>query len=211
MKKYIVASLMPLFLISCSEFHVTNEIKHGSALSKLKNSGIIIRLTHNTSIPLMRFEQSLTNWMNPYKKLNNLKIITGTSKNLNRSKGEYDRFQQFSDRSDFQNYKAVGIISEYLTKNRDEIDKIIADNNLDSLILYEVDTMLSMELQGSDFSSMLVIINPAAKNQIVYLDHQFNKYDAFEIDKNILQDDLLDHISNRLLEMMVKLNYLKHP
>lgn len=200
-----------LFMISCAKFHVTSEIKNGSALSKLKNSGIIFRFPHNTPIKMERFEQSLTNWMNPYKKVNNLKLITGTSKKINRSKGEYDTFQQFSDNKQFQNYKSLGIISDYLAKNKEELDKIVADNGLDSLILYEVDTMLSVELQMTDFSSVMIIINPSAQNQIVYLDHQINKYEAFEIDKNILQDDLLDHVSNRFIDMMIKMNYFKKP
>ena len=211
MKKYVILSLILLFMVSCSKFHVTKEIKYGSALSKLKNSGILFRLPHNTPIRLERFEQSLTNWMTPYKKINNLKIITQTSRNLNLSKGEYDRFLQFSDKQDFQNYKSLGIITNYLTKNKEELDKIIADNNLDSLIIYEVDSMLSVELQSSDFSSMVVIVTPAGKNQIAYLDRQFNKYEAYEIDKHILQDDLLDHVSNRFIDIMLNFDYLRKP
>ena len=44
MKKYGIVALAFLFMVSCSKYHVKNEIKDSSVLSKLKNSGIIYPL-----------------------------------------------------------------------------------------------------------------------------------------------------------------------
>jgi hypothetical protein len=208
-RKYGVILLLLgfLFTISCMKFHVTREIKNNSAISKLKNTGIVFRVSHNSPVPLKLLNNNLSQWMEPYKKLKNLKIITGTSRELHSSTSEFNRFLQFSSENDFQINQSLGIISHYLEKNKAELDKIMADNGLDSLMIVEVDCSISAELQFSDFSSMVVIIN--SKYQVLYLDRQFDTYEAYEIDRQILQEDLLDRISNRLLQFLKKYDFVK--
>jgi hypothetical protein len=207
MKKFCVILIAACLATSCSNFHVKKEIKNGSALKKFKNTGIIIRKTHNTPISVKLFNKNMTQWFESYKKINNLKLITETSKNLHNAQGESDRFLQFSAKNDFQYNQTMGIITGFLNKNKDELEKIKTENGLDSFLIYEVDGAFSSELQFSDFSSMIVIID--GKNQILYMDRQVDSFEAYEIDKNILREDLLDQISNRLLELMFKLDYLK--
>ncbi len=207
MKKLMPVLLFTCLLASCSEFHVKNEIKNGSALKKLKNTGIIIRVTHNTPVALKLFHKNMEQWLDPYKKVNNLKLLVETSKGLNTAKADSDRFLQFSIEKDFQYYQTMGIINGYFRTNRDEFEKIKTENGLDSFLIYEVDGGFSSELQFSDFNSMIVIVD--GKYQVVYMDRQVDTFEAFEIDKGILREDLLDQISNRLLERMFKLGYLK--
>jgi hypothetical protein len=196
-----------LFALSCAKYHVKNEVNNGSALSKLKKTGIIIRKTHNTPISLKLLNKNLSQWLEPYKKINELILIEKTTKNLNRSKAESDRFLQFSDNGDYQYYQSVGIITHYLNNNKEELDKIKSEYNLDSLIIYEIDAGYSLELQYTDFSSMIVIID--GKDKIVHLDRQHDKYESFEIDRNIMQEELLDLISNRFLDRINNLKYIK--
>ncbi|MBN2158145.1 MAG: hypothetical protein JW807_02030 [Spirochaetes bacterium] len=207
MKRYGVFLLVLLFTVSCSKYHVKKEIRNNKAISQLKNSGIIFRVTHNTPIPLSLFNKNLTQWLEPYKKLKTLKILDNISNNLNTAKGESERFAQFAPDKDFQFYQSVGIIKGYLDKNREELDKLKAEYGLDSFIVYEVDGAMSAELQFADFNSMICIVNN--NYQIIYLDRQADKYDAFEIDKHILREDLLDQISNRFLELMFKFKFIK--
>jgi len=207
MKKYIIPLFALCLIISCSDYHIKKEIKNGSALSKLKNSGIIIRKTNDTSISLKLFYKNITQWLEPYKKINNLKLLSETSKNLNSAFGESERFLQFSNKNDFQYYQTIGIINGYLNKNKEELDKLKNDNNLDSFIIYEMDGTLAAELQFFDFSSMIIIVNN--KNEIIYMDRQFDKYETYEFSKELLNEDLLDQVSNRFLELMFKLDYLK--
>ncbi len=205
--KYIIFVLGLSLCISCSQYHIKKEIKNGSALSKLKNSGIIIRKTNDTPVSIKLFYKNLAQWLEPYKKVNNLKLLTEVSRDLSASRGESDRFLQFSNTKDFQYYQSLGIINGYLNKNQEELDKLKTDNNLDSIIIYEADGSLSAELQFFDFRSMIIVINN--KNEILYMDRQFDKYETFEFYKEILTEDLLDHVSNRFLELMFKLDYLK--
>lgn len=207
MKKYIILILGLSLYISCSEYHIKKEIKNGSALSKLKNSGIIMRKTSDTPVSLKLFYKNMAQWLEPYKKINNLKLLTETSKNLNAAHGESERFLQFSNKNDFQYYQTIGIINGYLKKNKEELDKLKTDNNLDSFIIYEMDGTLAAELQFFDFRSMIIIVNN--KNEILYMDRQFDKYNTYEFDREMLSEDLLDQVSNRFLELMFTLDYVK--
>ena len=207
MKKIMPLLLFACLLASCSNYHVKNEIKNNSALKKLKNTGIIMRVTNNTPISLNLFHKNMTQWLEPYKKVNNLKLLTETSKNLDTAKGDSNRFLQFSIKKDFQYYQSRGILTGYLNSNKEELEKLKTDNGLDSFLIYELDGNFSSELQFSDFSSMIIIVD--GKNQVLYMDRQADTFEAFEIDKGILREDLLDQVSNRLLELMFKLGYLK--
>ncbi|HNW27231.1 MAG TPA: hypothetical protein PKN50_02040 [Spirochaetota bacterium] len=207
MKKCSVILVALLFALSCAKYHVKNEISHGSNLKKLKKTGIIIRKTHNTPISLKLFNKNLSQWLVPYQKVKELVLIENTSKNLNRSKMESDRFLQFSDTGDFQSYQCQGIVAHYLAQNKEELDKIRSENNLDSIAIYEVDAGYSLELQYTDFSSMIIIVDN--NNKILYMDRQHDKYETFEIDAKIMREELLDLISNRLINKIIDLKYVK--
>ena len=196
-----------ILFVSCSNFHITREINNTTALKKLKSPGIIVRIPHNSPFPLRLFNKNLSQWLEPFEKKISLKILEGTGKNLNLSKAEYDRFLQFSSSNDFQYYQSLGIITIYLNKNREELDTLKRENNLDSFILYEVDTFLSSEMQVYNFSSMIVIVDNDYK--VLYQDHQFDAYDTHEIDRGALRENLLDEVSNRFLELMQKLDYIR--
>ncbi len=207
MKKCCIILVALLFLLSCAKYHVKNEISKGSSLSKLKKTGIIVRKTHNTPITLKLINKNLSQWLEPYKKVNQLVLIEKTSKNLNNSKMESDHFLQLSNDGDFQHYQTLGIVTHYLNKNKEELDKIKSEYNLDSFIIYEIDAGYSLELQYSDFKSMIIIID--GNNKIVHMDRQDDKYETFEIDKKIMREDLLDLVSNRLLNLIINLKYIK--
>jgi hypothetical protein len=207
MKKCSVILVALLFAASCTKYHVRNEIKDTAALSKIKKTGIIIRRTYSSPIPLKHFNRNLSQWLEPYIKLNQLFLIEKTNKDLNLSKTEADRFLQFSTEGDFQHYQTLGIVTQYLIKNKEELDKIKSENNLDSLIIFEVDAGYSVELQFSDFNSLVVIIDN--NNKIAFMDRQHDKYETFEIDQNVLREELLDLISNRLIGTLVDLKLIK--
>lgn len=207
MKKCSVLLVALLFVLSCAKYHVKNEISHGADLKKLKKTGIIIRKTHNTPISLKLFNKNLSQWLLPYQKINELVLLENTSRDLNRSKMESDRFLQFSNTGDFQLYQCQGIVAHYLAKNREELDKIRSENNLDSIVIYEVDAGYSRELQYTDFSSMIILVDN--NSRILFMDRQHDKYETFEIDEKVMREELLDLISNRLLNKIIDLKYIR--
>jgi hypothetical protein len=208
MKKYGIAALALLVMVSCSRYHVKNEIKESSVLSKFKNSGIMFRLPQSSPISISRMGTSLTQWMVSYKRINSLPLLDVKDKAVIYSKSEFDMFLQMTEDDDFLYYKSLGILNKYLKDNQETLKKLIADNGLDSLIIYEVDPALSAEMQYNEFSSMIIIVNQDLK--VVYMDRQYDDYDTNEYDRILMQNHLLDEINSRFIDMMFKLKYLKN-
>ncbi len=208
MKKYGIVALALLFMVSCSKYHVKNEIKDSSVLSKLKNSGIIFRFPGSSPMKVPLFSKTLSQWMDSYAKVNNLVILPAADKSLTVAKTEFDLFLQMTEDDDYLYYKSLGILNKYLKDNQEALQKLIVDNGLDSLIIYEVDPALSAEMQYNEFSSMIIIVNQDLK--IVYMDRQYDDFETNEYDKEIMYNHLLDEINSRFLDMMFKLKYLKN-
>ncbi|HOD15084.1 MAG TPA: hypothetical protein PK307_13815 [Spirochaetota bacterium] len=208
MKKYGIAALALLLMVSCSRYHVKNEIKNGSALSKFKNSGIVYRIPQSSPISINRMASSLSQWLGSYQRINALPILDTKDKNIILSKNEFDLFLQMTEDDDFLYYKSLGILNKYLKDNAETLKKLITDNSLDSLIIYEVDPALSAEMQYNDFSSMLIIVNQDLN--VEYMDRQYDDYETNEYDKELMQNHLLDEINSRFIDMMFKLKYLKN-
>lgn len=207
MKKYGIVALAFLFMVSCSKYHVKNEIKESSDLSRLKNSGIVFRMPKSSPLSTTRLHKSLAQWMSSFKKINSLQILEVKDKNITCAKSEFDMFLQITEDEDFLYYKSLGILNKYLQDNRDALKKLIADNGLDSLIIYEVDPSLSAEMQYNEFSSMIIVVNQDLK--IAYMDRQYDDFDTNEYDRELMQNHLLDEINSRFIEIMEKLKYLK--
>jgi len=207
MKKYGILALAFLFMVSCSRYHVKNEIKNGSALSKFKNSGVMYHNPQSSPIRIALMSRTLTQWLESYTRINTLQILEIKDKALVTSKSEFDQFLQLTEDNGFLYYKTLGIVNRYLQENRDALTKLMTDNNLDSLIIYEVDPSLSAEMQYTDFSSMMVIVGKDLK--VEYMDRQYDDFDTNEYDKDLMQNHILDEINSRFIELMIKLKYLK--
>ncbi len=196
-----------LICVSCSRYSVKREIRESSAISKIKSLGLIVRLPHNSPIRLKFFEKNLDQWLEPYAKKHKLTILNKTGDKLNLSKSESERFMQFSSDDSFQYYQSLGIINLYLGKNREELDKLKAEYGLDGFAIYEIDTFISSEMQIYNFGSLIAIIG--ADYKVAYLDHQFDKYKTLEIDRGAIRENLLDEVSNRFIDLMLKLGFIQ--
>lgn len=203
----VLAMALAATLLSCSKYNVMREINHGSLLSKFKNSGVIFRTTHNSAIKNDRLNASLLQWLGGYDRVNELKVIENAPDELAVCASEFDRFVQYSKREDLIYHKTRGIINRFLDQNREALEALFDAHGLDSLIIYEIDTAMSAELQFLDFGSMILIIDREFK--IAYMDHQFDTYHTNEYDTEVMQDNLMDQVNGRFLDLMSKLNYVK--
>lgn len=206
MRTLIVSFSAALMLVSCSTFHVTTEIDHGSKVEKLKKSGIIIRLPNSSPIAMTRFAESMGQWLAGYKRVNTLPIVSA-SPSVSEAATDFDQFLQFTARDEFMTQKTVGIITVYLEKNRAELEKLMADNDLDSMIIYEINGAFSAEMQFYDFRSLVAVVDKAF--MIQYLDHHFDRYDANNPDPTVIQNHLLDRVNERLIDYLKKMDFIK--
>ncbi len=206
MRSAAIILTVSLLFISCSKYNIKSELKDKAKLSNFKHSGIIIRVPDYSSLNNELHNKTLSFWLDGYKKVNKLHLLSNASANLSAFHTEYERMYKLSGKNDFLKYKTLGAIYQYVRKNEVELDKIMSQNDLDSLILYEVDSTYSLEMQYYQFNSMIVILD--SSYDVAYIDHQNMSKDIFEIDRQIIRKTLLDDINTRFSELMFGLNYL---
>jgi len=205
MKKFYTL-LTLFFFISCSSFNVKDEIHLDKSLKKLKSSGIILRISPSDFVSLKSLESNLSKWISGVNKKINLKIISNSDKKLKYFSDNSQRFYQLSSSKSFLKYKSIGIIKEYIKDNEESLKMIISENNLDSLIFYEIESVYSMDLQFIDFNSVIVIID---KNFNVLLeDYQSQNFEVHEYDEEVVKNNLLDKVSERFIQKIEKLKFI---
>jgi len=207
MKKSLLVGISVL-LASCSTYNVEKEINN-SVIDKYKNSAIVFRLPESSPVTQQEFAKNLNNWVEGYKKNNRLLILENVNDKIKSYDSDFNRFYQVSDDNDFLLEKTMGSLSTFIKENDSELKKIIIDNGLDSIIIYEIDSFFSSKIQYMSFSSVIVIIDAVGK--INYLDHQIDTYHTEEVSpfQTKIKMNLMDKVCERFIEQLLKLDYIE--
>ncbi len=206
--KKTVSILFSLILISgCSSYSIKKEVDSRASIKDAKKIGIIIRVPQKSRISRDDILTSLSHLLSSYEHVTRLDIIPDLSAQITEFSDDENRFYQPSNDSEFFKYKSMGIVRSYLRSNADELKKAMDANALDGIVIYEVYGIVSSEMLMYHFDSVITI---ADKNsEIVYLDHQENKYNTNENDFNAQRSQILNHISMRFTDTMKDLGFLK--
>jgi len=204
--RFIYIMITAVLALSCASQQITTEISEKASLNAFKKTGILIRAASNTSVKNADLEKNLTYWFAGYKMNSELVIIKGAPEKLTGYNDTSDRFYQLSDSRQFLKYKSLGAVLMFTSENEAALKKIFADNSLDSLIIYEVDSDYSMELQYYDYETMVVAFDPELK--AVYMDHNSVMMDTDEFDTEKGRSGLMDNISKRLLQTLESLGFV---
>jgi hypothetical protein len=225
MKKISFLVILVVSVFSCSSYNVKTEVESGSGLSKLKASGIIFRNYKHSLMSNNDYSSNFTRWLEGHKRINKLSIITGVSNSAGIFDGTGDRFYQHSVNDRFLKYKSIGMIKLYVRDNENELKKLMREKNLDSLVIYEVNSGFSKEMLIFDMETVIVILNRNLK--LIYLDHQRDSYPEKEVVRwdtimtgkvkgdydnysgEMLKNALLDKISHRFIEVLDGLDFIE--
>jgi len=202
----IFLSAVLILSSSCSTYKVKNEIEKGDRISKLKSSGIILRIHTNNRDKMKEATQNLSFWIEGHKRKNKLKIINEPDTSLGIYNSDFERFYQLSINNRFLKYKSIGVIKLYLRNNREKLEKILAENSMDSLIIYEIDSIYSLEMQFIEFNSVISVID--TKMNILYLDHQKDVFNINGFEETSIKKQLQDKISQRFIEKMIDIEFM---
>lgn len=201
----IMFSIFICMMTACSEYAVKTELNNSSAISEIKKIGLVLRFSHNSRITKDEQIYNIKSWLYNYKSTENLTFMSDYSENIRYYNSVQNRFYQYSDES-FLKYKSIGVINLYLRKNEDELKKIISENNVDGLVIYELYSIIAAELQFVEFESVITIVD---KNlNIIFLDHQKDGFENNRIDLDSTKSQLMDKISERLLQCVKGLNLI---
>jgi len=207
--KKIIKLILPIFILliglSCSEFSVKTEINQSQPISKIKSIGLIFRIFNQSRITQENYLKNITYWKSNSKALKDLIILKDYSNAIGYFSSDEDKFFQLSTKNNFLKFKSIGVIKHYLSENESELKKIISENNLEGLIIYEIYSIISTVMQFMDFDSIIIIVDKDLN--ILYMDHQTDNYESDQYIFEKTRDQLIDKISNRLITKLNSLNF----
>ncbi len=204
--RYFCAAVLCM-IISCGTYTVTREMENSAGVDGIAKAAVVVRVPRNIRIAHDEYVNNIRQWLSGVKALKELYIVTEGSEELVYTKGDEDRFYQFSERSSFLRYKSLGIINLYLRNNSAELKKLISDKSLSGVIFYEVFGVTSTEMQFVDFDSVVTIVD---KNlNVVYLDHQSDNFSTNEFDFDKVKHKLFDLVSQRFIEKLENLEFIE--
>lgn len=211
MQRTLALLLPTLFLVlSCGTYSIKSDVMDRSALSSLEHSGLLLRLFVHDTMKRDEYRQNLTTWLAAYTNDEETTphfTMLESATVMTTFQSPSHRFYQRDMEGKFLRYKSLGQIRTSHMEKKEELQALMDEKNLDSMILYEVDGTFSAELQFVTLSSMVVVIDHELN--ILYMDHQRNRYDLETFNRNVAKREYLDHVSQRLCGTLQELGYLK--
>lgn len=206
MKRKCAFVIAALALLSCSTYTVKVEIER-DGVDRVKSAGIVMRTPSTLRIGRGEYEGNLSRWIDGLKKVKKLEIVRGAPEALALVGEEPDRFFQAADGNRFLTYKSLGVINQYLRKNRQSLSGVLASGGHDGLLIYEVFGVTSTEMQFVDFDTVIVLVDRDLN--VLYLDHQSDNLSTDEFDFEKVKQKLLNSVSERFVEQAIDLEFLR--
>lgn len=201
-----VLIILVILLSSCAKYSVKEEIDRTSRVD-VKKAGILLRISRKAMLGYDIHYETLQKWLRGYTQNVELELINGKSDYYAYFSNEQDRFYQLSMNNEFLKYKSLGVVNSYLYRYKNDLSALMKSKNLDVLIIYEVYGIASVGMQFLDFDSMAVIIDKNLK--VVYLDHQHDRFNSNDYSIDLLKDQLLNKMNDRMLEFLMDLDYIE--
>ncbi len=207
MKKTALAIIVCSLAFGCSQYKVRTELSDPAAIKSFASAGVIFRMPGSNQFTHSEMENNFEAWIAPSAKKKNVVVVKNVDVSIGIIESDLDRFYQLSDKNTYQKYKSIGVITLFLRNNEQAIKKIFADNQLDSLLIYEVEAGSSSTMQIMTFNSNVVVVDSQMK--ICFMDHQKNTYDINEWYPDTIKKHLMDKISDRLMQFLVRNDYVE--
>ncbi len=207
MRKLCQLGLLSIFFFSaCSSYGIKKDISLKEEIRALQSTGIIIRISEKGILGQNECLTSLLSWLESTRQLKKIQLIPSTSAGISRWTAREERLYQVSPDGDFQKYKSLGVGRVYLRDRGSELKKIMEDNVLESLIIFEIDGMVSKEMEFLDSESVVMLVKKDLS--VLYLDHAMENIDVDVSDEGVMKRMLLDRLSSRLLTTLENLDFL---
>ena len=208
--KISYSRLLLMFIIfsvlSCSSYSIKTDVEESSILKKIKKTGIIFRIPNSSKITKEESIKNFLSWLTIYQKNENIIVINDASDSLTYFNNPQQRFYQLSNENTYLKYKSIGVLNQYLQNNQNELLNIISKNNLDSITIFEVYSIISTQMQFFEFESVLAVVD--SNLNLAYLDHQSDYFESESSILNELKNQMLDIINNRLMNHLYDVNLL---
>ncbi len=201
-----VSIILVILISSCAKYSVKEEIDRTSRVD-VKKAGILLRISRKAMLGYDIHYETLQKLLRGYTQNIELELINGKSDYYAYFANDQDRFYQLSMNNAFLKYKSLGVINSYLYRYKNDLSALMKSKNLDVLIIYEVYGIASVGMQFLDFDSVAVVLDKNLK--VVYLDHQHDRFNSDDYSIDLLKDQLLNKMNDRMLEFLMDLDYIE--
>lgn len=201
-----VSIILVILISSCAKYSVKEEIDRTSRVD-VKKAGILLRISRKAMLGYDIHYETLQKLLRGYTQNVELELINGKSDYYAYFANDQDRFYQLSMNNAFLKYKSLGVINSYLYRYKNDLSALMKSKNLDVLIVYEVYGIASVGMQFLDFDSVAVVLDKNLK--VVYLDHQHDRFNSDDYSIDLLKDQLLNKMNDRMLEFLMELDYIE--
>ena len=216
MKRTSALIIMVFLALSCGSLNVKTVQENDDAVEAVKKAGLIIRVSRDVRIGRDDYVKSISHWIAGLRPQKNLLFVSDTGDKITYFEKDEDRFYQvaednsyfkFNNGYSFLKFKSIGVVNLYLKDNRVELKKIMDDNSLDALFIYEIYGVVANEMQFIDYDTVLIMADKNLK--VIYMDRQNFNDDTSEIDFDRIKIKYLDSVSDRLTRTLIKLDFLE--
>lgn len=206
MKRQLALVMLVLTAVSCGGMNVKKISSDGDAIQEVKKAGFIVRIAHDVRLTREDYVKSISHWIAGFVPQKDLLFVADTSDKITYFNSNEDRFYQVNESGDFLRFKSIGVVNMYLRDNRDELKKIMTDNSLEGIFIYEIYGVIANEMQFIDYDTMLVMTDKNLK--VIYMDQQHLSDDTNELDFDRIKVKFLDSISERITKTLMNLRFL---
>jgi len=212
---YMAMILLCAASVSCSKYAVKDEIDDVSNIKDPKKMGVVLRVSQKGRVGRDDILNGISRSLAGFKHVTQVEMVPDLSSKTYEFMEDDLRFYQndsserniITNKEGFLKYKCIGIMKNYLRDQETELKGAIAKDSLDGIIIYEIYTVVSVEMQMMKIESVVAVADKDLN--IVYLDHQSNIMDSDNNDYASLKTEAVNHLTARFAEKMLDFGYFE--
>lgn len=194
---YLTAAVLVSFVVSCATYPVKDEICESAKLKGAGKVGTIVRISQKGRVARDEIVTSISKTLPAYRHKRPVELAVDLPTGITEFMNESDAFYQSSN-DEFLRYKSIGVAKSFIRAHESDLKDEMEKSGYDLLVIYEVYTVASVEMQMFKFSTVMAVID---KNlDLVYLDHQTATRETINSDLASIRGEIVNHLSERFIE-----------
>ena len=203
---YLAAAVLVSFAVSCSTYHVKDEISESAKLKGAGKAGVIVRVSQKGRVARDEIVTAISKTLPAYRHKRPVELVVDLPSGLTEFMNDSDSFYQSSS-DEFLRYKSIGVAKSFIRAHEEELKDEMGKSGCDLLVIYEVYTVASVEMQMFKFSTVIAVVD---KNlDLVYLDHQTDTRETMSSDLTSIKAEIVNHLSGRFIEKITDFGWIE--
>lgn len=203
---YLTAAVLVSFVVSCSTYHVKDEISEGAKLKGAGKVGAFVRISQKGRVPRDEIVTAISKTLPAYRHKRPVELAVDLPSGITEFMNDSDSFYQSSS-DEFLRYKSIGVAKSFIRAHEEELKDEMGKGGYDLLVIYEVYTVASVEMQMFKFSTVVAVVD--RNLDLIYLDHQTDTRETMSSDLVSVKAEIVNHLSERFIEKISDFGWIE--